>query len=165
MMYVSPIVLFMNNSRISLNNCNPVYAITDDSINDVDTVLEITEELFKAGINLLQYRNKNKNAEKENTGLRLKNLCKQYNATFIINDDIDLAINLDADGVHLGKDDTDLITARNRIPDKIIGISCYNDFSASRNSSGQRCRLCCIRVVLYFSDQTRSTIGRSGPVG
>ena len=57
----------------------------------------------------------------------LVNLCRDFGALLIINDDIELAGTIDADGVHLGKDDDDVGRARKQLgSEKIIGVSCYN---------------------------------------
>jgi thiamine-phosphate pyrophosphorylase len=61
---------------------------------------------------------------------RLRALCREFGTIFIINDNIDLAVETDADGVHIGRDDATLQMARRALgPDKIIGVSCYDDWS------------------------------------
>jgi len=54
-------------------------------------------------------------------------LCRERGVPFIVNDDIELAVCVAADGVHLGRDDDDPRLARERLPDAIIGVSCYNE--------------------------------------
>jgi thiamine-phosphate pyrophosphorylase len=62
-------------------------------------------------------------------------LCRRYDTTFIINDDIKLCLAIDADGVHLGKTDGDLAAARERLgPGKILGASCYNQYEAAQQA-------------------------------
>ena len=63
-----------------------------------------------------------------NLALKLKILCQQYDCLFIINDDYELAKQVDADGLHIGKDDLTLSEARALLGNKLIGMSCYNDF-------------------------------------
>ena len=60
-------------------------------------------------------------------------LCRRYAADLIINDDVELAANIDADGVHVGIDDWALADARARLgPDRIIGVSCYDQLARGR---------------------------------
>ena len=103
-----------------------IYAITDCINTSEEELLIKTEDILNTGIALLQYRNKEVNyTQKKEIAIKLQRLCKKYNTPFIINDDISLAEEISADGIHLGKDDLDLISARKRLPNKIIGISCY----------------------------------------
>lgn len=97
--------------------------------------------IFKKNIQILQYRRKIKNIQiKTSEAFRLKKLCKQYNTLFIINDDIELAKIINADGVHLGQNDVDIKTARKYLGEnKIIGITCHNSINlalkAQKNSA------------------------------
>ena len=93
--------------------------------------------LFKAvvatlagGARVLQYRNKQAQpALRLEQALGLSALCGKAGATFIINDDVELALEVDAHGVHLGETDGDIARARKRMgPSKLIGASCYNRF-------------------------------------
>lgn len=59
--------------------------------------------------------------------IQIKELCKKYNVPFIVNDDIDLAMEIDADGVHVGQDDIGVDEIRKLMPDKIIGLSIRNE--------------------------------------
>lgn len=52
-------------------------------------------------------------------------LCKEYDVPFIVNDDVELAIELDADGVHVGQDDEGITSVREKMGDKIIGVSTH----------------------------------------
>lgn len=78
---------------------------------------------------MVQYRNKTAERPlRRQQAALLAEFCKSAGACYIINDDIDLALDFDADGVHLGGDDGDPVVARKRLgPDKVLGISCYND--------------------------------------
>ena len=101
-----------------------LYAITNESA-DLE---QKTAKILKAGVCLLQYRHKMADFDFKIAQARhIQAQCQQYKTPFIINDDIDLAIEISADGVHLGKDDADLSQARQRLGDQaIIGISCYD---------------------------------------
>ena len=105
-------------------NENNLYAITDQKEN----LLPLIEKILSGGVKIIQYRFKSGN-DKLNLkeAIKIRCLCKKYNSLFIVNDRVDLAIASDADGVHLGQDDMDIITARKLIGNsKIIGISANN---------------------------------------
>mgnify|MGYP002656231949 FL=1 len=91
----------------------------------------VVEEALKGGITLFQFREKGEGAleglEKLELAIQIKGLCKKYNVPFIVNDDIDLAIEIDADGVHVGQDDIGVDEIRKLMPDKIIGLSIRNE--------------------------------------
>ena len=91
----------------------------------------VVEEALKGGITLFQFREKGKGAlegkEKVELAIKLQNLCKKYNVPFIVNDDIELALEIAADGFHVGHDDLDVDEIRKLMPDKIIGLSIGNE--------------------------------------
>ena len=105
-----------------------LYAITDCDRLPTDSLLSATEEILRAGVVALQYRDKSGNhARRKYEAGELQQLCKEHNSLFIINDDLQLAAWTGSDGVHLGREDCDCKTARNELgPEAIIGISCYN---------------------------------------
>lgn len=106
-----------------------LYAITDQQLISEETFAQTIEAALRGDTRIIQYRDKSDNKKKrKHQASTVRSLCAQYEALCIINDDINLAIEVGAHGVHLGKDDTDLITARRSLgDDSIIGISCYND--------------------------------------
>lgn len=105
-----------------------IYLISDSKNLAIDDLLDKTEKILDVGISLFQFRDKNSKYEiKKSTALKLQTLCKKYNTLFIINDDVVLAKEISADGVHLGRDDMDIEMARKILGDKIIGFSCYNN--------------------------------------
>ena len=105
-----------------------IYLISDYKNSAIDDLLDKTEKILDIGISLFQFRDKNSKYEiKKSTALKLQTLCKKYNTLFIINDDVVLAKEISADGVHLGRDDMDIDMARKILGDKIIGVSCYNN--------------------------------------
>jgi hydroxymethylpyrimidine kinase/phosphomethylpyrimidine kinase/thiamine-phosphate diphosphorylase len=101
-----------------------VYLITDQN----DSLLERVGQALRGGVAVLQYRAKNKErSERVAEGGALKRLCARFGTTFIVNDDLQLAEELDADGVHLGQDDGAIADARAQLgPGKIIGKSTHN---------------------------------------
>ena len=91
----------------------------------------VVEDALKGRITLFQFREKGKDAlegkEKLELAIKLQNLCKKYNVPFIVNDDIELALEIDADGVHVGQDDLGVDEIRKLMPNKIIGLSIGNE--------------------------------------
>lgn len=85
---------------------------------------------------LVQYRAKNSAySEQLEHAATLLEHCKQRQIPLLINDNIDLALQLEADGVHLGKNDDDLVAARCQLgPDKLIGSSCYSDLNRAEQA-------------------------------
>lgn len=91
--------------------------------------LIVLEESLKAGITIFQLREKGEHAlkgqELEHFAIACQTLCKQYHVPFIVNDDVDLALKIDADGVHVGQDDRALEEIRTKFKGKIVGVSVH----------------------------------------
>jgi thiamine-phosphate pyrophosphorylase len=80
------------------------------------------------GARIVQYRHKGGTVRPHNEAAILLALCRARGIPFIVNDDIDLAARIGADGVHLGRDDSDPRRAREHLgADALIGVSCYNE--------------------------------------
>ena len=112
------------------HSINGLYAITPELENTTE-LLDKTQQALKGGARLVQYRSKSINRQTlKRQAIRLLQLCKHYQALLIINDHLDLACDINADGVHLGRDDGTITAARQRLGnDKIIGASCYNELN------------------------------------
>ncbi len=114
-----------------------LYAITDSCIlvDDVTFICALSACL-KGGASLVQYRNKEDDTQKKRMQAKLaQKLCHRYKVPLIINDDVDLALAIRADGVHLGQDDTSVEVARQVLGEKsIIGVSCYNSLSQAKSA-------------------------------
>ncbi|WP_305849719.1 thiamine phosphate synthase [Solibacillus sp. R5-41] len=100
------------------------------TINCSGDPLVILEKALQAGITMFQLREKGDGAL---TGTALvefakscQKLCRQYNVPFIINDHVELALEIDADGIHIGQDDTELAQIRTPFPNKWIGVSVHS---------------------------------------
>ncbi len=105
-----------------------LYAITDCLTITAEELLIKSELILNAGVALFQYRNKTEDkTQKKELALKLQTLCQRYKTPFIVNDDLELAESMGADGIHLGKNDIDINTARRSLGNKIIGVSCYNN--------------------------------------
>lgn len=104
-----------------------LYAITPDEP-DTDILLRKVGQALHGGASALQYRNKTAGpALRLEQGRALAALCRAAGAAFIVNDDLALALELAADGAHLGADDGELAEARRRLgPNKLLGASCYD---------------------------------------
>jgi thiamine-phosphate pyrophosphorylase len=90
--------------------------------------IKIAREACESGARIIQYRDKTSTkAEMLNIADKIREITKEYNALFIVNDFIDIAHKSGADGVHLGQDDFPLLRARKITPDNfIIGISTHS---------------------------------------
>ncbi len=106
-----------------------LYAITDATLTPSHTILEQVHSAICGGARIIQFRDKESSRdEKANVASLLLKLCRQASVPLIINDDITLAKDISADGVHLGADDKSIIEARHHLGSQaIIGVSCYND--------------------------------------
>ncbi|MBR0605183.1 thiamine phosphate synthase [Bacillus safensis] len=92
--------------------------------------LNVVKEAIQGGITMFQFREKGEKAlqgeEKKQLARQIQALCQEANVPFIVNDDVQLAIDLDADGVHVGQEDTNAKDVRERIGNKILGVSTHN---------------------------------------
>jgi hydroxymethylpyrimidine kinase/phosphomethylpyrimidine kinase/thiamine-phosphate diphosphorylase len=109
-------------------NIFKLYAVTDRHYLNGRTLSQCVEESIKSGVTIVQLREKELDKEnKLNEAKQIKKVCQKYHIPFIINDDVLLAKEIDADGVHIGQDDLDIQEARKILGnDKIIGVSAHN---------------------------------------
>lgn len=110
-----------------------LYAVTPDW-SDSKRLISTTEALLAAGCRLVQYRHKaTSDCHRQEQAGALRELTRRYGARLIVNDFVDLAVQVDADGVHLGGEDAELAAARQRLgADKIIGASCYDSLDRAK---------------------------------
>lgn len=106
-----------------------LYAITDGRA--LPALLTAVQAAIRGGARVIQYRDKTRDGPRRQTEARaLLELCRGHGVPLIINDDVELAAALAADGVHLGRVDGDIAAARVRLgPRAIIGASCYDSLS------------------------------------
>jgi thiamine-phosphate pyrophosphorylase len=140
-----------------------LYAITPDW-SDSRRLLAVTEAILAAGCRFLQYRNKaTTDCHRQEQAVALRGLTRKYGARLIINDDVDLALFCDADGVHLGEDDGALAAARIRLdaagPGKILGASCYQ--SLGKAVSAARMGADYIAFGSFFASPTKPLAKRA----
>ena len=100
-----------------------LYAVTDRTWLGDMTLSAQVEEALKGGATFVQLREKELNDEEFlKEAFEIKEICRKYNAPFVINDNLDVAIRSDADGIHIGQNDLDAMYVRNIIgKDKILG--------------------------------------------
>lgn len=105
-----------------------LYVITGESYHPGRTMTEVMEAALAGGADIVQLRDKNATAaELLGKAVDLRRLTRRYGALFVVNDDVELALAADADGVHLGQDDMPLAQARHRAGRQLlIGISTHN---------------------------------------
>ena len=114
-----------NYSRLKILQENNLYFITIDTEN----LFEKVKNILEGGVKIIQFRCK-KGTDSDNLkfAIKLKELCDDYGALFLINDRVDIAMACEADGVHLGQNDMDMKLARKILGfSKIIGISANNE--------------------------------------
>ena len=104
-----------------------LYAVTPEAPDAVEKVRLALE----GGVALLQYRRKRRDLAEARA---VAALARRHRVPLIVNDDVELALELDADGVHLGRDDGDLRAARSRLGGRILGVSCYDDPELARRA-------------------------------
>ena len=105
-----------------------LYVITDDTLTPNKTLLAQVEEALKGGATIVQLRDKTSNDEQiEKKSIELQNLCKEYDALFVLNDKFEIAIKLQCDGLHIGKSDHENFIEIRKNFQGIIGVSCYGD--------------------------------------
>ena len=103
-----------------------LYAVTDQSwLKEGQTLLSVCEDVLSNGATFLQIREKDLDADSfEAEAARLKALCAQYKVPYVVNDSVEIAMAIDADGVHVGQSDIKGRDIRSMIgEDKILGIS------------------------------------------
>ena len=104
-----------------------LYGITAENFANGRSNLECVKEMIKSGIKIIQYREKYKSLkEKAKEAKEIAKICKDNGIIFIVNDHVDIALLVEADGVHVGQDDMDIKDVRKIVGnDMIIGVSTH----------------------------------------
>lgn len=110
-----------------------LYAVTPDDA-DSARLLALVEQVLRGRPALMQYRSKLASAALRRTQAEaVLALCRQAGVPLVVNDDLELAQAIDADGVHLGRDDGDPAQARLALgANRIIGVTCYNEWARAQ---------------------------------
>jgi len=137
-------------SRGIIRGIRGLYVIADTGLlldpgSTITDLIHAVTQAIKGGARLVQLRHKSADqllspgsSSIESTARKLQKLCRDYDVIFIINDDVQLAMAIGADGVHLGQEDMPIQEAREILGDQaIIGISCYNQLSLAREAQKQ----------------------------
>lgn len=113
-----------------------LYAITDSVFIPTTRFVETIEQAIMGGAQVIQYRDKSHDKVRQlEQAQAIHNLCQKYQIPFLINDNVALAQQVEADGVHLGNNDVEISTARILLgDDAIIGASCYNQMDLARQA-------------------------------
>lgn len=106
-----------------------IYGITGDNFAHGKSNLQCVKAMIEGGIKIIQYRDKTKSIkEKVKEAREIRELCRENGVVFIVNDHVDIALLVDADGVHIGQDDMEPSDVRKLIgDDKIIGLSTHSE--------------------------------------
>jgi thiamine-phosphate pyrophosphorylase len=138
-----------------------VYGLTPDGI-DSDDLSAAVEAALVGGVRVIQYRNKTATpAQRLRHARTLRQLCSAR-AALIINDDVELAVAVRADGVHLGRDDATIADARARMGSRaIIGASCYD--SLQRAAAAAAAGAAYIAFGSFFASSVKPDAVRAAP--
>jgi len=139
-----------------MNKLHGLYVITDPLLCS-DKLVEKVEQAILGGAQIIQYRNKLADAQTQYTeAAALQSLCQQHQRTFLINDNVSLALQVNADGVHLGQTDGDITAARKNLgEDKIIGVTCHSDIHAAKMAQQQSANY--VAFGRFYPSKTKPT--------
>lgn len=128
-----------------------IYAISDEILTPYEILPQCVESTLKAGVRIFQLRDKSHSDEwLYPIAKELLELCERYNALFVLNDRLELALKLNAPAIHIGKDDGEFVRVRERFSG-ILGASSYGDFTKGKDSRIFRGGLCGFWCVFPFS--------------
>lgn len=110
-----------------------LYVISDDILTPKISILKQIEEALLGGAKIVQLRDKSSSDKQlEELVLQLDDLCKKYDALFVLNDRFELAIKLKCSGLHVGKSDYENIEYIRKNFKGIVGVSCYDDVKTAK---------------------------------
>ncbi len=140
-----------------------LYAITPDW-GDSRRLLDVTEAILAGGCRLLQYRNKIAgDCHRQEQAVALRGLTRRYGACLIVNDDLELARYVEADGVHLGQEDGELAAARASLGEGfLLGASCYQSLDLARDAA--QAGVDYVAFGSFFASPTKPLALRADPV-
>ncbi|BAV35044.1 thiamine-phosphate pyrophosphorylase [Sulfuricaulis limicola] len=139
-----------------------LYVIADTHYLDDTRLIDAVAQAIAGGARVIQYRDK-KHAATERTrqASELAALCRRRGALFIVNDDVALAKETRADGVHLGREDVPLAEARKLLGARaIIGVSCYNELARAEAAEKQEADY--IAFGRFFPSRTKPQAVQAG---
>ena len=111
-----------------------LYVISDDTLTPDETLLEQLEQALLGGASIVQLRDKKNSDDIIREKIKkVQKLCKEHDALFVLNDKIDLAIDLECDGLHIGKSDHERFSEIRKNFKGVIGVSCYGDVAMAKD--------------------------------
>lgn len=114
-----------------------LYAITPD-VASTDVLTRMVAQALEGGAAVVQYRNKMADAMlRKEQAVAILRLVRTKRVPLIVNDDVALAIEIDADGAHVGREDGDIPAARRQLRGKLLGVSCYASLETARAAVGE----------------------------
>ena len=137
------------------NNKKFIYLISPLKI-DTSFYINFVKILKQNKVKFFQLRLKKENFKKKLAiGRKIKKLCKKFDVKFLINDDVYLAKELNADGCHLGQKDMNIFEARKVIGNKIIGITCHNSIKLAKDAVKRKVDY--LAFGAFYSSKTKKT--------
>jgi thiamine-phosphate pyrophosphorylase len=139
-----------------------LYAIADTQYLDDARLLPAVGEAIAGGARVIQYRDKSHDmTARLAQAKKIVVLCRQHDVLFIVNDDVTLAKQLQAAGVHLGREDASLAQARAQLgPQAIIGVSCYNELARAVKAQAEGADY--VAFGSFFPSRTKPQAVRAG---
>ena len=149
--------------HLNTHTLRGLYAITDARLLAEKDFISPVSQALAGGARIIQYRDKSQqHAKRRQQAQALRALCTSHNALLIINDDVELAAMIKADGVHLGLDDADIAQARARLGGgAIIGVSCYNRYELAERAAEQNADY--IAFGAFYPSPTKPAAVRAEP--
>jgi thiamine-phosphate pyrophosphorylase len=114
-----------------------LYVLTDPAAGGTEELLSRVDAVLRGGAAMIQYRDKSQDrVRRRHEATAIRDLCHRHAAVCIINDDIELAAEIEADGVHIGRDDAGIALARQTLGSTaIIGVSCYDSLDLAQQAA------------------------------
>ena len=139
-----------------------LYAIADTQYLDDEQLLPAVGEAIAGGARIIQYRDKSHDLPARlGQAKKIAALCRQHGVLFIVNDDVDLAKQAGADGVHLGRKDASLTRGREQLGHgTIIGVSCYNELARAVRAQTEGADY--VAFGSFFPSRTKPQAVRAG---
>lgn len=140
-----------------------LYAITDPHLCPDDRLLTQVQQALEGGVQLLQYRNKTAPAEHcRQQATAILACCREHDVPLLINDDIALAKQIGADGVHLGQTDSDVVAARQYLGNQaIIGVTCHDSLELAMRAQQQGANY--VAFGRFFTSNTKPDAPPAAP--
>ena len=116
-----------------------LYAVTDTALTRDRGLLRCVESALNGGAVMVQYRDKGScSSQRRQEAMDLLAVCRRFGVPLIINDDVELAVEIGAHGVHVGQEDASVASARAALgPTAIVGASCYHELERARSAQDQ----------------------------